>query len=105
MEARQAIVQGAVDIAIEATDELRSLGHQVGDEAKVIVVFVLFCLVWFCFGFVHHLHTFDGGRSGASNSPYLSDTFFCFQAKIVNNLLTILCSDANVQPVIMMNSK
>jgi len=59
VEARQAIVQGAVDISIEACDELLALGHSV--------------------------------------TP-------AFKAKIVSNLLTILCSDSNVAPVITMNS-
>lgn len=58
VEARQAIVQGAVDIAIEATDELNTKGHPVDAHTK---------------------------------------------AKIVRNLLTILCSESMVVPTLRMN--
>jgi hypothetical protein len=59
IEARQAIVQGAVDVATEATDELAHLGHRMSNEAR---------------------------------------------AKTVANLLTILCSERDVQPVISMSN-
>lgn len=60
VEARQAIVQGAVDVATEATDELERLGHKMNDQGK---------------------------------------------AKVVCNLLTILCSERDVHPVIVMGDK
>jgi hypothetical protein len=58
VEARQQIVQGAVDISVEACDELIAKGHKVTPQHK---------------------------------------------ARIVSNLLTILCSDSAVRPVISMN--
>ncbi len=59
VEARQAIVQGAVDVATEATDELAHLGHKMSTEQR---------------------------------------------AKTVANLLTILCSERDVHPVITMSN-
>jgi hypothetical protein len=58
VEARRAIVQGAVDVATEACDELGQKGHNISDKGK---------------------------------------------SRIVSNLLTILCSDQDVRPVLMMN--
>lgn len=58
VEARQYIVQGAVDVATEACDELNEKGHNLSNHAK---------------------------------------------SQIVRNLLTLLCSEKTVQPVIVMS--
>lgn len=57
VDARSVIVQGAVDVATEATDELAALGHNMSEKGK---------------------------------------------ARTVCNLLTILCSERDVHPVIVM---
>lgn len=59
VEARTTVVQGAVDVALEACDELEEKGHGISADSK---------------------------------------------GRIVSNLLTILTSDRDVTPVLMMNS-